>query len=68
MVRSTIITLTIPNGDNDVEEEDYSIWIFQFSLKGRNVTRCFACRSVRWKHKNLVLADPGKFLLDVKAN
>ncbi len=63
-VRSTRITLTIPNGDNDVEELLYLD--FQFSPK-KVVTLqdVLAAARSEWKHKNLVLADPEKFLLDV---
>jgi hypothetical protein len=57
--------LTIPNGDNDVEELLYLD--FQFSPK-KVVTLqdVLAAARSEWKHKNLVLADPEKFLLDVR--
>jgi large subunit ribosomal protein L40e len=63
-VLSTRITLTTPK-EGDAEEELYLD--FQFSPeKGATLQDILAAARSEWKHKNLVLADPGNFLLDVE--
>jgi hypothetical protein len=61
-VLSTRITLTAPKGGEELYLN------FQFSPK-KVVTLqdIFAAARSELKHKNLVLADPEKFLLDVEA-
>jgi ubiquitin len=62
-VLSTRITLATPKGG--AEEQLYLD--FQFSLqKVVTLQDILAAARSEWKHKNLVLADPQKFLLDVE--
>jgi hypothetical protein len=63
-VLSTRITLTTPK-EGDAEEELYLD--FQFSPeKGATLQDILAAARSEWKHKNLVLAGPENFLLDVE--
>jgi large subunit ribosomal protein L40e len=60
-VLSTRITLTTPKGGEELYLD------FQFSPKKVTLQDIFAAARCQWKHKNLVLADPEKFLWDVEA-